>query len=124
MARPSCRQVFALVLALLWLVVSLNETRLARSSAWADGDAPHDRANEQPTGAKATHRAEKHQRVGVAALVLPNVRGDKEKALQRVEHYTRRAAALGAKFVVTPETCLDGYCCHQSGLTKDAFLQM
>jgi predicted amidohydrolase len=70
------------------------------------------------------HRADQDQRVGVAALVLPNVRGDREKALQRVEAHARRAAALGAKIVVAPEACLDGYCCHESGLTKEAFSRL
>jgi predicted amidohydrolase len=77
-----------------------------------------------PVGARAAHRADKTQRVGVATLVLPNVRGDREKAVERVEAYTRRAAALGAKIVVTPETCLDGYCCHEKGLTRDTFSQL
>ena len=70
------------------------------------------------------HRADRDERVGVAALVLPNVRGDREKALQRVETHARRAAALGAKIVVAPEACLDGYCCHESGLTKAAFSRL
>jgi len=65
------------------------------------------------------HASEANQRVGVAALVLPNVRGDRERALERIEFYVRRAAALGAKIVVTPETCVDGYVCHQPGLTRE-----
>src|SRR5215212_1843301 len=52
-----------------------------------------------PVGVKATHRGDTDQRVGVAALVLPNVRGDREKAVRRVEAHARRAAALGAKIV-------------------------
>lgn len=71
--------------------------------------------------ANAPHRSEQGERFGVAALVLPNVRWDKERAAERIEAYTRRAAALGAKIVVTPETCLDGYVCHQPGLTKEKF---
>jgi predicted amidohydrolase len=60
----------------------------------------------------------------VAALVLPNIRGDRHKALRRVEAYARRAAALCAKIVVAPEACLDGYCCHQRGLTREAFARL
>jgi predicted amidohydrolase len=67
------------------------------------------------------HGSEQGERMGVAALVLPNVRWDKTKAADRIEAYTRRAAALGAKIIVTPETCLDGYVCHQPGLTKEQF---
>ena len=70
---------------------------------------------------KPTHAGERNPRVGVAALVLPNVRGNKPEALRRIETYVRRAAALGAKIVVTPETCLDGYVCHQGGLTREKF---
>ena len=65
------------------------------------------------------HPAERHDRVGVAALVLPNVRGNKAQALARIESYVRRAAARGAKIIVTPETCIDGYICHQPGLTRE-----
>jgi predicted amidohydrolase len=85
---------------------------------------PADQKSGAPVGVKAAHRADQDQRVGVAALVLPNVRGDREKALQRVETHVRRAAALGAKIVVTPEACLDGYCCHERGLTKEAFSRL
>jgi predicted amidohydrolase len=70
------------------------------------------------------HRPDQNRRIGVPALVLPNVRGDREKALRRVEVYTRRATSLGAKIVVAPEACLDGYCCHQRGLTKQAFSRL
>ena len=65
------------------------------------------------------HPAERHERVGVAALVLPNIRGNKAQALARIEAYVRRAADQGAKIVVTPETCIDGYICHQPGLTRE-----
>ncbi len=54
------------------------------------------------------HPAERHERVGVAALVLPNIRGNKGQALARIEAYVRRAADQGAKIVVTPETVLGG----------------
>src|SRR5262245_30711634 len=84
-------------------------------------EQPPTQRDPAPATGNTMHRAEQDQRVGVAALVLPNVRGDWEKALRRVESYTRRAAALGAKFVVAPEACLDGYCCHESGLTKATF---
>ena len=40
-------------------------------------------------------------------------------SLKRVESYVQRAAALGVKIVVTPETCMDGYVCHQQGLTRE-----
>jgi len=69
------------------------------------------------TAIKGLHPAEQNARVGVAALVLPNVRFDKSRALDRIESYVRRAAKLGAKIIVTPETCIDGYVCHQKGLT-------
>ena len=72
-----------------------------------------------PTVATPAHPAERHSRVGVAALVLPNIRGNKAQALARIEAYVRRAASLGAKIVVTPETCIDGYICHQPGLTRE-----
>jgi predicted amidohydrolase len=81
-------------------------------------------AHAQAAETQATHRSERHHRFGVAALVLPNVRGDREKALQRIEIHTRRAAALGARIVVAPETCLDGYVCHQPGLTKETFSRL
>lgn len=71
------------------------------------------------TIARPAHPAERHERVGVAALVLPNIRGNKDQALARIESYVRRAAAQGAKIVVTPETCIDGYICHQPGLTRE-----
>ena len=58
------------------------------------------------------HRADDHPTVVVASLVLPNVRGNKEKALQRVIEYTRRAAARGAEIIVAPETCLVRPCPH------------
>src|SRR4051812_48764064 len=77
-----------------------------------------------PVGVKAMHQGDRDQRVGVAALVLPNVRGDRERAVRRVEAHARRAAALGAKIVVAPEACLDGYCCHEKGLTKEAFSRL
>ena len=75
-------------------------------------------ATSTPSGTP-THPSERNARVGVAALVLPNIRWNKEQALKRIESYVRRAAALGAKIVVTPETCLDGYVCHQPGLTRE-----
>jgi predicted amidohydrolase len=91
----------------------------------ATADEKNDRSRPAPLpDKKPTHRAEVNPRVSVAALVLPNVRGDREKAVQRVEDYTRRAAALGAKIVVAPETCLDGYCCHDPRLTRDSFCQL
>jgi len=85
---------------------------------------PHPRApaaggHTTPTVAIPAHPAERHSRVGVAALVLPNIRGNKAQALARIEPYVRRAASLGAKIVVTPETCIDGYICHQPGLTRE-----
>ena len=94
-------------LAMLLLLGLLPWTRGVSGSV-ADTDA-----------AAPVHPAERHDRVGVAALVLPNVRGNKLQALARIEAYVRRAAAQGAKIVVTPETCLDGYICHQPGLTRE-----
>ena len=38
-----------------------------------------------PTVATPAHPAERHSRVGVAALVLPNIRGNKAQALARIE---------------------------------------
>ena len=69
-------------------------------------------------------RSERGERFSVAALVLPNIRWDRERALERIVSYTRRAASQGAKIVVTPETCLDGYCCHQPELTKERFVEL
>ncbi len=74
--------------------------------------------------AHRTHPADSSPRVGVAALVLPNVRWNRQQAVERIESYTRRAAALGAKIVVTPETCLDGYVCHQKGLTREKMCEL
>jgi predicted amidohydrolase len=112
------------------LALALSFGLIHRASA-ADEDndrrrpaQPPGQAAGGPVGVKARHRADRDQRVGVAALVLPNVRGDREKALGRVEAHARRAAALGAKIVVAPEACLDGYCCHESGLTKEAFSRL
>lgn len=98
------------------LVHGEGDGSAARQPGHASGDS-----SDPKSTIPALHLAEQHQRFGVAALVLPNVRGDKEKALQRIERHARRAADLGAKFVVTPETCLDGYVCHQPGLTKEKF---
>lgn len=95
------------------------------SVCWAFSSSTRDAAGEKESQQSATeempHRCEQGERFGVAALVLPNVRWDKARAADRIEAYTRRAAALGAKIVVTPETCLDGYVCHQPGLTTDEF---
>ena len=110
---------FALSVGLIHLAPAADEENDRRRPA-----RPPDQKAVAPVGVKATHRADQDERVGVAALVLPNVRGDREKALQRVETHTRRAAALGAKIVVAPEACLDGYCCHESGLTKEAFSRL
>ena len=72
--------------------------------------------------ANPIHRADSHPTVTVASLVLPNVRGNKEKALARVQLYMRRAAARGAEIMVAPETCLDGYCSY--GVSREELLSM
>jgi predicted amidohydrolase len=110
---------FALSICVIHLAPAADEENDRRRPA-----QPPDQKAGAPVGVKAMHRAERDKRVGVAALVLPNVRGDREKALRRVETHARRAAALGAKIVVAPEACLDGYCCHESGLTKEAFSRL
>ena len=72
--------------------------------------------------ASPVHRADSHATVTVASLVLPNVRGNKAKALARVELYMRRAAARGAEIMVAPETCLDGYCSY--GVSREELLSL
>src|SRR5262249_54818599 len=122
MLRPRSKH-WALGLALSYCLIHLmpaaGEEKDRRGPAQSTGQKAG-----APVGVKATHRAETDRRVGVAALVLPNVRGDREKAVQRVETQARRAAALGAKIVVAPEACLDGYCCHEKGMTKEAFSRL
>ena len=80
-------------------------------------NAPQKNQGVRKSAKASLHRAEQHPRVAVASLVLPNVRYDKARALDRIERYVRKAAKLGAKIIVTPETCIDGYVCHQKGLT-------
>ena len=59
--------------------------------------------------ASPIHRADSHATVTVASLVLPNVRGNKPKALARVELYMRRAAARGAEImVIAASLCIGG----------------
>jgi predicted amidohydrolase len=125
---PQRKHGLVLVVLSFGLIFSVEETLSHQSLMWAAGEKSSGgsavSAPSPPGAAKPTHAAERHRRIGVAALVLPNVRGDREKALQRVEMHTRRAAALGAKIVVAPETCLDGYVCHKPGLTKAKFCEL
>ena len=115
----------------LLLIVWWGTTHSRPMPAVAQEDAATvtDRDRQNSVAASAStelpvHPAERHARVGVAALVLPNVRWNKEQALQRIEDYVRRAAELGARIVVTPETCLDGYVCHQHGLTRERMCEL
>ena len=55
-------------------------------------------------------------------LALPNVRGDKAKAVARMEQYTRDAAAQGAQIILCPEACLDGYSLHDGSYTREQAL--
>jgi predicted amidohydrolase len=111
MFMPLCKSRLSLLLSFS-LILSITNIH---------SDAIPQEADTKTTAssARSTHPAEMHTRVGVAALVLPNVRWNADQALSRIESYTRRAAALGAKIVVTPETCLDGYVCHHEGLTRE-----
>jgi len=135
MFTPLCEKIGEKKL-LLWLlpltvIVSLGIVSSGRLPApvRAEGESPDSRQQQGNTAtstsqAPATHRGEQNDRVGVAALVLPNVRGNASLALERIENYVRKAAELGAKIVVTPETCLDGYVCHQQGLTHEKFCKL
>jgi predicted amidohydrolase len=135
MFKPICEEIcekrFLLWLFPLTAIVALGIASSGRMPApvRAEGKSPdsrkqQDNATASTAGVPATHRGEQNDRVGVAALVLPNVRGNKSLAVERIENYVRRAAALGAKIVVTPETCLDGYVCHQQGLTHEKFCEL
>ena len=106
---------------LLGITLGISEQRrpaVAQETAGASTSQKFASAPDPQPKPAVTHRAESGSRFGVAALVLPNVRGDKKKAVERIEAYVRRAARLGAKIVLTPETCIDGYVCHQKGLDK------
>src|SRR5256885_10049933 len=99
MSTGQRKHAFVLLVLSFWLLPAPEEILPNRSPAWAGSDGTKARPPEPipapkpaPTvGAKATHSSESHYRFGVAALVLPNVRGNKEKALQRIETHTRRA---------------------------------
>ena len=126
MLMPFCRPKHLLLLLPLSVIVSLGKAdpnplpvpaRAEAKASVAPGQQSAVAAS-KPSEVRA-HPAERNTRVGVAALVLPNVRWNEGQALKRIESYVRRAAALGAKIVVTPETCLDGYVCHQEGLTRE-----
>ena len=71
----------------------LQHLRQSSSSSYSSPYQRKQQGEGEGGDTSADHRADDHPTVVVASLVLPNVRGNKEKALQRVIEYTRRAAA-------------------------------
>ena len=73
MSLPHCNSRLVLLLAFLLIL----------TVAHSHSNSPPSEVSAQtsPPSAKAAHPAERHIRVGVAALVLPNVRWNKQQAL-------------------------------------------
>ena len=100
----------ASTLALAMLVLGLARWDLTARAGWP-GDAAAE--TDAPTAKTPTVR--------VAGIVLKWIRTDKRANFRRAEPMIRRAAAGGAKIVVTTECFLDGYAIADKSIPLDTY---
>ncbi len=63
-------------------------------------------------------------KVTVAAVCVPDVKGDRDKNLAAALSITRELAEAGAQVVVTPESCLQGYPSAEESFSPDQLRDM
>ncbi len=73
------------------------------------------------TSARGDDPAARPPTVRVAGIVLKWIRADKEANLRRAEPMIRKAAAAGAKIVVTTECFLDGYAIADKSIPLETY---
>lgn len=56
----------------------------------------------------------------IAAAMVPDIKGDKERNFAASEDLIRRLAGLGADMVVLPESCLQGYPVSEEAATRES----
>ena len=59
----------------------------------------------------------------VAAAMVPDIKGDKERNFAASEEITRNLAGLGADMVILPESCLQGYPLSEQTATRESILE-